>query len=67
MKQGTVDAMELAGLYDGVDKFYEVTKFYSLTKHTYPPIAWFTNLPKKIRPCRRTYGRRWTTGRRPRA
>jgi TRAP-type C4-dicarboxylate transport system permease small subunit len=28
------------------DKFYEVTKFYSLTKHTYPPIAWFTNLRK---------------------
>jgi TRAP-type transport system periplasmic protein len=46
MKQGTVDAMELPVVTMISDKFYEVTKYYSLTKHTYPPIAWFTNLKK---------------------
>src|ERR1700752_5264591 len=46
MKQGTVDAMELPVVTVISDKFTEVTKFYSLTKHTYPPIAWFTNLRK---------------------
>jgi TRAP-type transport system periplasmic protein len=46
MKQGTVDAMELPVVTVTSDKFYEVTKFYSLTKHTYPPIGWFTNLKK---------------------
>jgi tripartite ATP-independent transporter DctP family solute receptor len=46
MKQGTVDAMESPVVTVVSDKFYEVTKFYSLTKHTYPPIAWFTNLRK---------------------
>ena len=46
MKQGTVDAMESPVFTVVSDKFYEVTKFYSLTKHTYPPIAWFTNLKK---------------------
>ena len=46
MKQGTVDAMESPVVTVVSDKFTEVTKFYSLTKHTYPPIAWFTNLRK---------------------
>jgi tripartite ATP-independent transporter DctP family solute receptor len=46
MKQGTVDAMESPVFTVVSDKFYEVTKFYSLTKHTYPPISWFTNLKK---------------------
>jgi tripartite ATP-independent transporter DctP family solute receptor len=46
MKQGTVDAMELPVVTMISDKFYEVTKYYSLTNHTYPPIAWFTNLKK---------------------
>jgi TRAP-type C4-dicarboxylate transport system substrate-binding protein len=46
MKQGTVDGMELPVFTAVSDKFHEVTKFYSLTKHTYPPIAWFTNLRK---------------------
>ena len=46
MKQGTVDAMELPVFTAVSDKFFEVTKYYSLTKHTYPPIAWFTNLRK---------------------
>ncbi len=44
MKQGTVDAMETPVFTVVSDKFYEVTKYYSLTKHTYPPISWFTNL-----------------------
>lgn len=46
MKQGTIDGMELPVFTAVSDKFNEVTKFYSLTKHTYPPIAWFTNLRK---------------------
>jgi tripartite ATP-independent transporter DctP family solute receptor len=46
MKQGTVDAMELPVSTMVGDRFYEVTKHYSLTKHTYPPVAWFTNLRK---------------------
>jgi tripartite ATP-independent transporter DctP family solute receptor len=46
MKQGTIDGMELPVFTAVSDKFHEVTKFYSLTKHTYPPIAWFTNLRK---------------------
>jgi TRAP-type transport system periplasmic protein len=46
MKQGTVDAMESPVFTVVSDKFYEVTKFYSLTKHTYPPISWYTNLRK---------------------
>ena len=46
MKQGTVDAMESPVFTVVSDKFYEVTKYYSLTKHTYPPISWFTNLKK---------------------
>ena len=46
MKQGTVDAMETPVFTVVSDKFYEVTKYYSLTRHTYPPISWFTNLKK---------------------
>jgi TRAP-type transport system periplasmic protein len=46
MKQGTVDAMESPVFTVVSDKFYEVTKFYSLTRHTYPPISWYTNLRK---------------------
>src|SRR6266571_2635835 len=46
MKQGTVDGMETPVFTVVSDKFYEVTKYYSLTKHTYPPISWFTNLKK---------------------
>src|SRR2546430_12980894 len=26
------------------DKYHEIGKYYSLTKHTYEPITWFTNL-----------------------
>jgi TRAP-type transport system periplasmic protein len=46
MKQGTIDGMELPSFSVTADKFQEVTKFYSLTRHSYPPIAWFSNLKK---------------------
>jgi TRAP-type C4-dicarboxylate transport system substrate-binding protein len=28
------------------DKFQEVTKYYSLTRHSYPPIAYFMNMKR---------------------
>jgi len=43
MKQGTVDGMELPSFSLVSDKFHEVTKYYSLTRHAYPPIAYFVN------------------------
>ena len=46
MKQGTIDGMELPSFTFTSDKFQEVTKYYSLTRHSYPPIAWFMNLKK---------------------
>jgi tripartite ATP-independent transporter DctP family solute receptor len=46
MKQGTVDGMEIPVVTMVSDKFIEVTKYYSLTKHTYPPISWFMNLKR---------------------
>jgi TRAP-type transport system periplasmic protein len=46
MKQGTIDGMELPSFTVTSDKFQEVTKFYSLTRHSYPPIGWFANLKK---------------------
>ncbi len=46
MKQGTVDGMEIPVVTMVSDKFYEVTKYYSLTNHTYPPISWFINLKR---------------------
>lgn len=46
MKQGTVDGMELPVFVVVSDKFFEVTKYYSLTRHTYPPVVWFANLRK---------------------
>src|SRR3989442_4154746 len=46
MKQGTVDGMEIPVVTMVSDKFYEVTKYYSLTNHTYPPISWFMNLKR---------------------
>src|SRR5574341_329245 len=46
MKQGTVDGMESPTFSIVSDRFTEVPKFVSLTKHTYPPISWFTNLKK---------------------
>jgi TRAP-type C4-dicarboxylate transport system substrate-binding protein len=46
MKQGTIDGMELPSFTLTSDRFHEVTKYYSLTRHSYPPIAWFMNLKK---------------------
>jgi tripartite ATP-independent transporter DctP family solute receptor len=46
MKQGTVDGMEIPVVTMVSDKFYEVTRHYSLTNHTYPPISWFMNLKR---------------------
>jgi tripartite ATP-independent transporter DctP family solute receptor len=43
MKQGTIDGMELPSFTLTSDKFHEVTKYYSLTRHSYPPIAYFMN------------------------
>ena len=44
LKQGTVDAMEAPAVSIVSDKYHEIGKYYSLTKHTYEPITWFTNL-----------------------
>src|SRR5262245_61570972 len=46
MKQGTIDGMELPSFTLTADKFHEVTKFYSLTRHSYPPIAYFMNMKR---------------------
>ena len=46
MKQGTIDGMELPSFTLTSDKFQEVTKYYSLTRHSYPPIAWFMNMKR---------------------
>jgi TRAP-type transport system periplasmic protein len=46
MKQGTIDGMELPSFTFTSDNFQEVTKYYSLTRHSNPPIAWFMNLKK---------------------
>jgi TRAP-type transport system periplasmic protein len=46
LKQGTVDAMEAPAVSIVSDKYHEIGKYYSLTKHTYEPITWFTNLKK---------------------
>jgi TRAP-type transport system periplasmic protein len=41
LKQGTVDAMEAPAVSIVSDKYHEIGKYYSLTKHTYEPITWF--------------------------
>jgi len=46
MKQGTIDGMELPSFTMTSDKFQEVTKYYSLTRHSYPPIAFFMSLKR---------------------
>jgi tripartite ATP-independent transporter DctP family solute receptor len=46
MKQGTIDGMELPSFTMTSDKFQEVTKYYSLTRHSYPPIGYFMNLKR---------------------
>jgi TRAP-type transport system periplasmic protein len=46
MKQGTIDGMELPSFTLTSDKFQEVTKYYSLTRHSYPPIAYFMSMKR---------------------
>src|ERR1700738_1644763 len=46
MKQGTIDGMELPSFTFTSDKFQEVTKYYSLTRHSYPPIDYFMNMKR---------------------
>ena len=37
MKQGTIDGLELPAFTVTSDKFHEITKYYSMTRHSYPP------------------------------
>lgn len=46
MKQGTIDGMELPSFTMTSDKFQEVTKYYSLTRHSYPPIGYFMSMKR---------------------
>ena len=46
LKQGTVDAMEAPAVSIVSDKYHEIGKYYSLTKHTYEPVTWFANKKK---------------------
>jgi TRAP-type transport system periplasmic protein len=46
MKQGTIDGMEPPSFTMTSDKFQEVTKYYSLTRHSYPPIAYFMSMKR---------------------
>jgi len=46
LKQGTVDAMEAPAVSIVSDKYHEIGKYYSLTKHTYEPITWFMGRKK---------------------
>ncbi|HTY77713.1 MAG TPA: TRAP transporter substrate-binding protein [Candidatus Bathyarchaeia archaeon] len=40
MKQGTIDGLELPATTVTSDKFHEITKYYSITRHAYPPGIW---------------------------
>ena len=40
MKQGTIDGLELPATTVTSDKFHEITKYYSITRHSYPPGIW---------------------------
>src|SRR5262249_49248850 len=46
MKQGTIDGLELPATTVTSDKFHEITKYYSITRHAYPPGIWTMALPK---------------------
>jgi TRAP-type transport system periplasmic protein len=46
LKQGTVDAMEAPAVSIVSDKYHEIGKYYSLTKHSYEPVTWFANKKK---------------------
>jgi tripartite ATP-independent transporter DctP family solute receptor len=45
MQQGVIDGLELPASTMVSDKFPEVTKFYSLTQHSYPPALWMMSKP----------------------
>ena len=40
VRQGTVDGLELPVTTVVSDKFHEITKYYSITRHAYPPGLW---------------------------
>jgi TRAP-type transport system periplasmic protein len=40
LKQGTIDGLELPATTMVSDKFHEITKYYSITLHSYPPAIW---------------------------
>jgi Bacterial extracellular solute-binding protein, family 7 len=40
MKQGTIDGLDLPATTVTSDKFHEITKYYSITRHSYPPGIW---------------------------
>ena len=46
MKQGTIDGMELPPSSIVSEKFHEVTKYYSLTQHSYSPIGLYMSAKK---------------------
>ena len=46
MKQGTIDGMEPPSFTMTSAKFQEVTKYYSLPRHSYPPIAYFMSMKR---------------------
>jgi tripartite ATP-independent transporter DctP family solute receptor len=46
MKQGTIDGLELPAPTVTSDKFHEITKYYSITRHSYPPGIWTMALAK---------------------
>jgi tripartite ATP-independent transporter DctP family solute receptor len=46
MKQGTIDGMELPPSSVVSEKFHEVTKYYSLTQHSYSPIGFYMSMRK---------------------
>ena len=46
MKQGTIDGLELPAPTVTSDKFHEITKYYSITRHAYPPGIWTMALAK---------------------
>jgi tripartite ATP-independent transporter DctP family solute receptor len=46
MKQGTIDGLELPATTVTSDKFHEITKYYSITRHAYPPAIWMMAIAK---------------------
>ena len=46
VRQGTVDGLELPVTTAVSDKFHEITKYYSKTRHSYPAAVWMMAKPK---------------------